>query len=282
MGIFNKGNKKDSITDFEKAFVQKEKVNPVIKAGSTVFYLTVIIAVFACIFMFALDKTGVAPSPATVEEQKIEKAEAVDVSNHPESLQKLYRENFETADFVASYFDQKDKVKEVNIKKYKRSKQIPLFIQWDKQWGYLTYGDDIAGVNGDGPMCLAMAGYYLTRDEKFSPDKIIAFSQENGFYKKGKGTLSTLMTDGATQLGLVSAEINPTAENIIGALEGEKPVICYIEKGNLAATSHFIVIRSVKDGAVFINDPTSVVNSEKQWIMDELLSQIKTAWVVSQ
>jgi hypothetical protein len=95
------------------------------------------------------------------KDKTADKAHVVDVSSHPESLQKLYSENFETADFVASYFDEKDKVKEVNLKKYQRTKEIPLFIQWDKQWGYLNYGEDIAGVNGDAPLCLAMAGYYL-------------------------------------------------------------------------------------------------------------------------
>ena len=144
MKILNKKNKAaDPLTSFEKEFIHKEKVNPVVKAGSIVLYITVIVAVFACILMAVLDKSGVAPSPLSDKDKTADKAQTVDVSSHPESLQKLYSVNFETADFVASYFDEKDKVREVNLKKYQRTKDVPLFVQWDKQWGYLQYGDDI-------------------------------------------------------------------------------------------------------------------------------------------
>lgn len=282
MNIFNKKNKDvDPLTSFEKEFIHKQKVNPVVKAGSIVLYATVIIAVCACILMAVLDKTGVAPSPLSDKDKTADKAHTVDVSSHPESLQKLYAENFETADFVASYFKEKDKVKEVSLKKYRKTKSVPLFIQWDKQWGYLNYGEDIAGVNGDAPLCLAMAGYYLTRDESFSPDKIIAFSSENGFYKKGKGTLSSLMDKGAEKLGLKSAKLESSAEKISTALNEGKVVICYMEKGKLSSSAHYVVFRAHEDGKFFINDPTSIVNSEKEWLFEEIIPFIKNAWAIS-
>lgn len=282
MSIFNKKDKPaDALTSFEKEFIHKQKVNPAVKAGSIVLYATVIIAVCACILMAVLDKAGVAPSPLPDKDKTADKAHTVDVSSHPESLQKLYAENFETADFVASYFDEKDKVREVNLKKYKRTKHVPLFIQWDKQWGYLQYGEDIAGVNGDGPMCLAMAGFYLTGDEAFSPDKLLAFSEENGFYKKGKGTLSSLMKEGAVQLGLNSTELEVMAENIGAALGEGKVVICYTEKGKLSSSAHYVVIRELTDGKAYINDPTSIVNSEKQWLYEDIAPFIKNAWAIS-
>lgn len=282
MKILNKSNKaSDSLTSFEKEFIHKEKVNPVVKAGSIVLYITVIVAVLACILMAVLDKSGVAPSPLSDKDKTADKAHVVDVSSHPESLQKLYSENFETADFVASYFDEKDKVKEVNLKKYQRTKEIPLFIQWDKQWGYLQYGDDIIGVNGDAPVCLAMAGYYLTGDEGFSPDKVAAFALENGFYKNGKGTRSSIMKEGAEKLGLISEKLEASAENISAAIDEGKVVICYIEKGKLSSTSHYIVFRAHEDGKFFINDPTSIVNSEKEWLFEDITPFIKNAWSVS-
>lgn len=69
MGIFKKDFKaNDGVTDFEKAFInKKEKQNPIIKAGSIVLYVTVILAIFFCIIMAVLDKTGVAPSPSPEE-----------------------------------------------------------------------------------------------------------------------------------------------------------------------------------------------------------------------
>ena len=282
MSIFNKKDKSvDPLTSFEKEFIHKQKVNPVVKAGSIVLYLTVAIALCACVLMAVLDKSGVAPSPVPQKYKTADKADKVDVSAHPENLQKLYSENFETADFVASYFDEKDKVREVNLKKYKRTKDVPLFIQWDKQWGYLQYGEDIVGVNGDGPVCLAMVGYYLTRDESFSPDRVVAFAQENGFYKKGKGTLSSLMKEGAEKLGLVSTELEAKQESLAAALNEGKTVICLMDKGKLSFSAHYVVLRECKDGKIYINDPTSVVNSEKEWLFEDVGACIKKAWAIS-
>ncbi len=282
MKILTKNNKtSDSLTSFEKEFIHKEKVNPVVKAGSIVLYITVAVAVLACILMAVLDKSGVAPSPLSDKDKTADKAQVVDVSAHPESLQKLYSENFETADFVASYFDEKDKEREVSLKKYQRTKEIPLFVQWDKQWGYLQYGEDILGVNGDAPVCLAMAGYYLTGDEGFSPDKVAAFAEENGFYKKGKGTLSSIMKEGTEKLGLTSTVLEVTEENILSAVSEERVVICLIDKGMISTSEHYIVLRGCEDGKLFINDPTSVVNSEKEWPSADIASAVKKAWIIA-
>lgn len=276
--MFRKKDKaKNTATAFEKAFViKKAKPNPVVKAGSIVLYLTLIIAVVACVLMAVLDKTGVAPSPT---DKTSDKAETVDISSLPEDLQKLYKENFETADFVSSYFKEKDKPREVSLKKYRKSKKVPLFIQWDKQWGYLPYGDSITGVNGDGPMSLAMAGYHLTRDEKFSPDKVVAFAMENGYYNKG--TLPSLMKEGAASLGLASTEIKASKENITAALNAGKVVVCLMKKGELSSNEHYVVLTACIEDTVFLNDPTSIVNSEKDWFVADVLSGIKNAWVLS-
>ncbi len=283
MGIFNKkGKAANSVTAFEKAFVnEKVKLNPVVKAGSIVLYVIIIIAVIACILMAVLDKTGVAPSPLSDKDKTADKAQTVDIGSLPEELQKLYRENFETADFVSSYPEEKDKERVVSLKKYKASKQIPLFIQWDKQWGYLQYGETLAGVNGDGPMCLAMAGYHLTKDEKFSPDKVISFAVEKGHYKKGKGTLPSLMDEGAAELGLKSTELKATKDNIAAALDVGKVVICLMNKGKLSTSAHYVVLRAHKDGKLFINDPTSIVNSEREWLIGEIIPEIKNAVALS-
>ncbi len=283
MGIFSKKRKKtDSATAFEKAFVnEKAKLNPVVKAGSIVLYAIIALAILTCILMVALDKTGVVPSPLMQKDKVTDNAQSVDVESLPEELQQLYKENFETADFVSSYLKEKDKERTVSLKKYRTSKQMPLFIQWDKQWGYLQYGESLVGVNGDGPMCLAMAGYHFTKDEKFSPDKVISFSLENGYYKKGKGTLASLMTEGASALGLKSIAIKVTEKNITSALDEGKAVVCLVNKGSLSSSAHYIVVRGYEDGKLFINDPTSIVNSEKGWSAGEIIPEIKNAYVLS-
>lgn len=285
MKLLNKKIKsypENEVTDFEKLYINpEENTNPVIRVGSLVLYVTVIVAVLACAIMAVLDKSGIASSPDGTADKKIEITEPVDVSGHPESLQKLYRENFETADFVASYFKEKDKAREVSLKQYKKSDEMPLFLQWDKQWGYLQYGGDFAGVTADAPMCVAMVGYHLTKDEKFSPDKMLTFAEDGGYYVKGKGTLAKLMTEGIAQLGLASVQITPSSENIIASLQQGKPVICYMGPGNFTSSAHYVVIRAYGDGYLLINDPNSIINSEKQWLFTDIASQIKGAWSIS-
>lgn len=284
MKMFKNGqgsNSSDSVTAFEKNFVNPEKkVNPIMKTGSIVLYSSIVVAVVICIVMAILDKTGVAPT--TLDEKNVnqlpEIVEIEDIESYPESLQKLYKENFEASGFVSSYFKLKDKNKEVSLKAYKKTGEVPLFIQFDKQWGYRQYGDDFVGVNGDGPMCLAMVGYYLTRDEKFSPEKIVAFSDANGYYLSGKGTTSKLMTEGAEALGLTSEMLTVSTENIVASLQQGKPVICFMNAGSFATKAHFIVIRAYGEGYLLINDPESIVNSQKQWEFNEITSQVKAAW----
>ncbi len=261
---------------------KKEKTNPIVKGGSMVLYLTVIVAVLACAVMLVLDLAGkTALGTEQPSESKVETTEPIDVSSYPESLQKLYKENFEAADFVASYPKEKDKNKKVSLKGYKKGDTMPLFLQWDKQWGYLTYGGDFAGITADGPMCLAMVGYHLTGDEKFSPDKMIAYATEKNYYKSGFGTLPTFITNGAAELGLSGIQITPSSENIIASLQNGSCVICYMGPGTFATTARYVVIHSFADGYLLINDPNSKINSQKQWLFTDIASQIKGAWSVS-
>lgn len=262
---------------------KKEQSNPIVKGGSMVLYLTVIVAVLACAIMVALDLSGkTALDRGSSDASDVQVTEPVDVSAYPESLQKLYRENFEAADFVVSYFDEKDKAVKVSLKDYKNAESMPLFLQWDKRWGYMQYGGDFAGITADGPMCIAMAGYHLTGDEKFSPDKIITFASENNYYKQGFGTLPVFITEGGSSLGLSAIQITPSSENIIASLQDGGCVICYMGPGSFAATARYVVIHASEEGFLKINDPNSKINSEKQWSFTDIGKQIKAAWSVSE
>ncbi len=284
MKLFKK-NEDDFSTESFNAFEElllgkKEKSNSVVKGGSMVLYIITAVAVVACALMTALDLSGKTPTaPSYSSGEKIEVTDPVDVSAYPESLQKLYKENFEAADFVVSYFEEKDKQKEISLKGYKKGDAMPLFLQWDKQWGYKKYGDDFAGVNADGPMCLAMVGYHLTGNEKFFPDKVMEFAEGNGYYNKG--TRPSLMTDGAAELGLVSAQITPSSENIIASLQKGNPLICYMGPGKFSATAHYVVIHSFEEGYLLINDPNSKINSAERWLFTDIASQIKGIWEIS-
>lgn len=295
MKLFNKKEEdfsKASFKAFEEMLLgKKEKSNPVVKGGSMVLYIIVAIALAACVLMAVLDSSGKTQIQSQTQPQnqtettasateETQQTDAVDLSAYPVSLQKLYKKNPEAADFVLDYFDEKDKQKEVSLRKYKKGDKMPLFLQWDKQWGYMKYGDDFAGVKAAGPMCVAMVGYHLTKnEEKFSPDKVIEFATSNGYYKKG--ATASIMTDGAAKLGLVSTQITPSSENIISSLQAGNPLVCYIGAGKFTNTGHYVVIHSFSEGYLLINDPMSAKNSEKNWLFADIASQIKGIWEIS-
>ena len=66
----------------------------------------------------------------------------------------------------------------------------------------------------------------------------------------------------------------------VDALEAGKPIICAMREGDFTTTGHYIVLRGVKDGEFQVNDPNSVVNSEKLWSYEQIEGQIRNLWVM--
>ena len=62
---------------------------------------------------------------------------------------------------------------------------------------------------------------------------------------------------------------------MVDALEAGKPIICAMREGDFTTTGHYIVLRGVKDGEFQVNDPNSVVNSEKLWSYEQIEGQIR-------
>ena len=78
---------------------------------------------------------------------------------YPEELIDLIFRNPETIDFVSSY-SERDKFLNKRITKEESvelNRKYPLYLQWDKRWGYEEYGDSIIGLAGCAPTSMAMA-----------------------------------------------------------------------------------------------------------------------------
>lgn len=202
------------------------------------------------------------------------------LSDYPQSMIDLLDRNKETKDFVLSYPNEKDKKHRVNISEYRHCSEVPLFMQWDKRWGYIMYGDDVAGLTGCGPVCLSMVAVYLLQDTKYSPDYMLEWSKENGYCVDGGGSLWTLISEGGEKLGLDVTEIPLDKQRIINNLEVGNPIICIMGPGDFTTKGHFIVMTGLKDGKIKINDPNSVKNSNKLWNYDSICNQINNLWVI--
>ncbi|MDO5411024.1 MAG: C39 family peptidase [Lachnospiraceae bacterium] len=205
----------------------------------------------------------------------------LELSDYPESIVALLERNPETLDFVLSYPLEYGKKHKISLSEYKNSESVPLFMQWDKRWGYIDYGNDVAALTGCGPICLSMAGYYLTGDEKtFRPDNVIRFALENGYCASGSGSYWTLISEGGKRLGLDVTEIPLNQERIIKNLKVGNPIICIMGPGAFTSSGHFIILAGTEDGKFRINDPNSHENSERLWDYEEFANQIRNLWVI--
>ena len=199
-------------------------------------------------------------------------------SEYPQSLIDLLERNPETEEFVLNY-PFRDQVA-VEAFAYDRSEGVPLMMQWDMRWGYEKYGSDVVGITGCGPVCLAMAGYYVTGDDSFNPSNMVEFAKQNGYYSAGNGSSWTLISEGGVKLGLQVTEIPLVKKKILDNLEAGNPIICAMGKGDFTTSGHYIVLVGTEEGLIRVNDPNSYANSEKLWSYEEMESQFRNLWVI--
>lgn len=243
--------------------------------------LAVVIAalVFATVSVYQYLSTPLTPTQQRVKEYA--KAHGYSLWDYPQSLIDLLERNPEAEQFVLEYPANREHPPEIDLSQYKDVQQVPLFLQWDPRWGYLTYGSDMAAITGCGPVCLAMTGYYLTKDEAFSPDAMFTFAQDNGYYSPGNGSSWTLISEGGIKLGLAVKEL-PLDENVMKrALEQGKPIILAMGPGDFTSSGHYIVIAGVQEGKFIVNDPNSVLKSQQLWSYEQISGQIRNLWSIS-
>ena len=198
---------------------------------------------------------------------------------YPESLIDLLARNPETEAFVLEYPSRREE--KYDLREIADRETVPLFLQWDRRWGYRRYGSDVMGITGCGPTCLAMVGYYLTGDgDTFDPAAVAEFAELNGYYASGYGSSWTLISEGGVKLGLDVTEIPLVKKRMTDNLEVGNPIICAMGAGDFTSTGHYIVITGLKDGMFVVNDPNSMENSEMLWSYERIEDQIRNLWVI--
>lgn len=199
---------------------------------------------------------------------------------YPDKLLQCLAVNSEMKQFVLDYLTKISIVFDGNFSVDVPEDEVPLFLQYDEQWGYADYGSSIIGINGCGPTCLSMAYTYLKQDGSMNPIKVADFSVAGGYLDEQGDTNWALMTDGARTLGLTSEELALSKDNMITALENGKVIICSMSPGDFTRNGHFIVIREYKEGFFYVNDPNSQARSEVGWDYKRLSTQISNMWAL--
>ena len=204
------------------------------------------------------------------------------LDQYPEKLLEMLVKNPETMDFVLNYPEEKDKDHEISIEDTYVPGQIPLYIQWDSQWGYDSYGDGMIALDGCGPTCLSMVYIGLTGDTSMNPKKMADYSNRNGYLTSSGATAWDLMLSGASGLGLTSGEVSLDETVIRRELEEGRPIICSMRPGDFTTTGHFIVLTGIaEDGNIIVNDPNSKLRSKQTWELNRLMGQMKNLWSFS-
>ena len=222
------------------------------------------------------------PEPGTAEHTVwlYAKEQGYSLRDYPDSLIDLLKRNPEAEQFVLEYPAAKNITHTPDMTPYLNTDTVPLFLQWDPRWGYLPYGSDVAGLTACGPVCLSMAAIYVTDDPAFSPDAMIRFAADEGYYVSGIGSSWTLISQGGPKLGLSVTELPLDEGRILKSLEAGCPVICAMGPGDFTSSGHFIVITGTQEGFLRINDPNSQSNSGKLWSYSQIKGQIRNLWSI--
>ena len=198
-------------------------------------------------------------------------------AQYPENLLAALANNPEMADFAAGYLSGEENMAG-GLTSLEKEQDFPLFLQWDPRWGYQPYGTDNIGLAGCGPTCMAMVLFYLTRDEKLTPDKIAAYSMENGYYVEGTGTAWALMEDISKLYDIKVTKPRMSERAMKSVLDNGGGIVCAMGEGDFTVSGHFIVIYGYDSKGFKVNDPNCVARSSRRWTFDELEPQFKSIW----
>lgn len=212
-----------------------------------------------------------------------------DPSIYPEKMLINLANNPEELDFVYNYPQDSSDSSHAVLSAEELTGKCPLFLQWDRRWGYLAYGyedekkdgenvDSNIAISGCGPTALAMVIVGLTGDTSVTPATVADYAMNNGHYMNGTGTAWSLMLEGAEAFGLTSERsgINPTTMK--KELDKGAFLIFSMQQGDFTTGGHFIVVYGYDENGFYINDPNCVARSHVQWTYDQLAGQIKGVW----
>lgn len=206
------------------------------------------------------------------------------IDRYPDKYLELLSKNIETIDFVLNYpnHTSKSDSKKTSIEEYYTPGEIPLFLQWDKNWGYDMYGEDPIAIDGCAPTSLAMVAVGLTGNTSVTPLSVSDYAYKNGYYIDGVGSSWSLISEGSKHFGLKSHELPLNKSSILSTLESGNPIILTVGPGTFTSTGHFLVLTGLTDdGKIKINDPNSKLNSSKSWDVDIFLNETKNLWKIS-
>ncbi len=199
---------------------------------------------------------------------------------YPDEVLKSLASNPEMLDYCIDFLNSDGSVTG-GITEDEKPEDHPLFLQWDKRWGYMPYGSvSTVAASGCGPSCLSMVVYYLTGDTSATVDDAASYSLEQGYYVEGVGTAWALLDTYPTLYGLKVKHPSLSEENLKNHLDKGNYLICSMRPGDFTSEGHFLVIYDYDENGFKINDPKCVYRSRLSWSYEQIKDDIKRIWSI--
>ena len=207
------------------------------------------------------------------EKNKIQNNQSMldDIMNstqYPKQLKDLALKNEEALEFVYDYPAE-------HVTEEASMDSVPLFVQWDKRWGYEKYSGNFFAASGCGPTTLSMVVVYLTHNREASPIAVAKYSKEAGYSVDGSGSSWTLISEGCIHYGVKAKAVALDESRMKAELDEGHPIVVNVGPGDFTDTGHFMVITGYDDEGFSINDPNSIEKSGKRWLFKNISSQIR-------
>lgn len=217
------------------------------------------------------------------EKNKIQNNQSMldDIMNstqYPKQLKDLALKNEEALEFVYDYPAEHVKEHTIDLTEEASMDSVPLFVQWDKRWGYKKYSGNFFAASGCGPTTLSMVVVYLTHNREASPIAVAKYSKEAGYSVDGSGSSWTLISEGCRHYGVKAKAVALDESRMKAELDEGHPIVVNVGPGDFTDTGHFMVITGYDDEGFSINDPNSIEKSGKRWLFRNISSQIRAVW----
>lgn len=199
-------------------------------------------------------------------------------TQYPKQLKDLALKNEEALEFVYDYPVEHVKEHTIDLTEEASMDSVPLFVQWDKRWGYEKYSGNFFAASGCGPTTLSMVVVYLTHNREASPIAVAKYSKEAGYSVDGSGSSWTLISEGCRHYGVKAKTVALDESRMKAELDAGHPIVINVGPGDFTDTGHFMVITGYDDEGFSINDPNSIEKSGKRWLFRNISSQIRAVW----
>ena len=197
----------------------------------------------------------------------------------PDAVLEKVAKQPDTMEYAANFYRFGENDMDMDISADVKAGEVPLFLQWDKRWGYKYYGSNYMGINGCAPTALAIVYAGLTGNADVTPYDLAQYAVSRGLYISGQGTKWELMEVGGRYLGLKVQRVWKDERAIRKALAEGKLLTARVGAGDFTDGGHFIVICGIDENDLLtIRDPNSRQKTAQLWEFERVQSQATCWW----